>query len=240
MNLKEGTAAGGHAEGDVIVDVERVWGSRYRDILVGDDGDNLLDGIDGDDELQGNGGDDWLIGRTGADLLDGGEGSDTVSYWESDTGVTVNLEDGTGKGGHAEGDVIVNVERLQGSSHGDVLTGDDAHNYIRGLAGADRIIGGAGNDRLYGNAYNLDEEDREGNTDVFVFDTGHGNDSIYDFVDNEDKIDISAFSLSGVDDLVLFSDYFGVTTIDLSAHGGGTIKLFDFEITNLDATDFLF
>ena len=56
----------------------------------------------------------------------------------------------------------------------------------------------------------------------------------------EDKIDLSAFGLSGFDDLVLFSDSFGVTTVDLSAYGGGTIKLFEFDIANLDATDFLF
>ena len=141
VNLKEGTAEGGHAEGDVIVDIERVWGSRYRDILVGDDGDNLLDGHHGEDDLQGEGGDDWMNGSAGADKLDGGEGSDGVSYWLSDTGVTVNLEDGTGQGGYAEGDVIVNIERIQGSSHGDVLTGDDDHNYLYGLAGADRLIG---------------------------------------------------------------------------------------------------
>ena len=208
VNLKEGTAAGGHAEGDVIVDIERVWGSRYRDILVGDDGDNLLDGHHGEDDLQGEGGDDWMIGSPGADKLDGGEGSDVVSYWHSYTGVNVNLEDGTGEGGYAEGDVIVNIERIEGSSHGDILTGDDDHNYIYGLAGPDRIIGGAGNDRLHGNAYNLGEEDRKGSVDVFVFDVGHGNDSIYDFVDNEDKIDLSAFGLSGFDDLVLSSDFF--------------------------------
>ena len=181
-----------------------------------------------------------MIGSVGADTLDGGEGSDGVSYWHSDSGVTVNLEDGTGQGGYAEGDVIVNIERIEGSGHGDVLTGDDDHNYIYGLAGPDRIIGGAGNDRLHGNAYNLDEEDRRGSVDVFVFDVGHGNDSIYDFVDNEDKIDLSAFGLSGFDDLVLFSDSFGIATIDLFGYGGGTIKLFEFDIANLDASDFLF
>ncbi|MYH68777.1 MAG: calcium-binding protein, partial [Gammaproteobacteria bacterium] len=103
------------------------------------------------------------------------------------------------------------------------------------------LSGGAGNDVLYGNGYNLDEEgNRTGSVDVFVFDVGHGNDVIYDFVDNEDKIDLSAFHLSGFDDLFLFSDSFWGTTISLSAHGGGTIMLFQFDIGNLDASDFLF
>ena len=239
VNLKEGTAEGGHAEGDVIVDIEWVWGSPYPDVLIGDDGDNLLDGHDGEDKLHAEGGDDLLIGSAGADHLDGGEGSDRVSYWHSDTGVTVNLEDGTGEGGVAEGDVIINIENIEGSAHVDILIGDDGHNWLYGLAGADRIIGGAGNDGLYGNAYNLDEEDRTGSVDVFVFDVGHGNDSIYDFVDNEDKIDLSAFNLSGFDALSLSSEDEG-TTIDLSAHGGGTIMLYELDIADLDATDFLF
>jgi len=256
VNLKEGTAEEGHAEGDVIVNVERVWGSRYRDILVGDDGDNLLNGHRGEDDLKGEGGDDWMIGSPGADKLDGGEGSDWVSYWASGAGVIANLEDGTGKGGRAEGDVFIDIENLRGSDHNDVFTGDkgtnnlngragndelhggDGNDILRGGAGADRLDGGGGDDRLYGMDWSgVEAGEDEG--DVFIFDTAHGNDRIYDFADNEDKIDLSAFNLSGFDELNLSSDDED-TTIDMSAHGGGTIKLLDFDIANLDATDFLF
>ena len=252
VNLEDGTGAGGDAEGDVIVNVEVVQGSGYRDVLVGDRGNNSLDGLDGDDELHGGSGDDWLLGRGGADRLDGGDGFDVVGYWLSGEGVTVNLEDGTATGGNAEGDVIVNVEGILGSDYQDVLVGDKGDNYLRGHdgdddlhggsgddrleggAGADRLEGGAGDDELYG-----DPQDGEKSVDVFVFAAGHGRDTISDFTDNQDQIDLSAFNLSGFDDLDLSSGFVG-TTIDLSAHGGDTILLPGFDMANLDATDFLF
>ena len=253
VNLEDGTGEGGHAEGDVIVDVENMQGSGYGDVLIGDNGNNILQGLNGDDELRGGGGGDLLDGNEGADRLDGGDGIDDVTYWLSDGGVTVDLRDGTGEGGHAQGDVIVDVENVHGSNYGDVLIGGNDDNYLGGLdgndelrgndgqdslsggAGADRLDGGGGADRLYGNENGTSDE----SVDVFVFDTGHGDDTILDFADDEDQIDLSAFSLSGFDELTITSILDSVK-IDLTEHGGGTILLQNFNITDLDATDFLF
>ncbi len=247
VNLELGTGKGGHAEGDVIVDVERVMGSRHQDVLIGDDGENLLQSGAGNDQLQGKGGNDWLIGGAGADTLDGGEGADWVSYTFSDTGVNINLHEGTNEGGYAEGDVLVNVENARGSSHADVLIGDDASNSLRGLDGDDELSGNGGDDWLYGNA-GADQLDGGGGTDrmygneggdIFIFSAGHGDDRILDFTDGEDQIDLSAFNLTGFDTLTTSFQSNNVT-IDLSEHGGGTILLEGFDIANLDATDFLF
>ena len=150
VDLEAGTVAGGHAEGDVIVDVENVLGSGYRDVLEGDSGSNRLSGIGGDDQLSGKGGDDVLEGGAGADQLDGGAGLDTVSYSGSDEAVTVDLEAGTGEDGHAEGDVITDVENVLGSGYGDLLVGDDGANRLDGDDGDDMLDGGAGADRLLG------------------------------------------------------------------------------------------
>ena len=247
VNLEDGTGKGGRAEGDVIVDVENVQGSDYRDVLTGNNGANRLYGRDGNDDLQGVGGNDFLHGGAGADKLDGGEGVDWISFSSSDSGVTVKLEEGVGEGGHAQGDVIVDVENVQGSNHGDVLIGDNDANDLQGLdgddeiqgsggddrllgqAGADRLHGGEGADRLYGN---------EGG-DTFIFGVGHGDDSILDFTNDEDQIDLSAFSLSGFDELTITSILDSVE-IDLTDHGGGTILLQNFDVANLDAADFLF
>ena len=246
-------------------------GGAGDDELYGGSGDDWLEGSAGADRLEGGAGDDGLHGGAGADWLDGGYGvDDYVSYRLSGEAVTVNLEDGTGAGGDAEGDVIVNVEGIQGSDYQDVLVGDKGNNFLGGLdgddelrgnegddylrggagddelyggsgddwlegsAGADRLEGGAGDDELYG-----DPKDGEKSADVFVFAAGHGGDSISDFTDNQDKIDLSAFNLSGFDDLDLSAEFVG-TTIDLSAHGGDTILLVGFYIADLDATDFLF
>ena len=253
VNLEEGAGEGGDAEGDVIAHVENVMGSRHGDVLIGNSDNNYLDGLGGDDDLRGNDGNDWLDGRAGADKLDGGDGADWVSYWASDAGVTVNLGEDTTAGGHAEGDEIDNVENIRGSDHADVLTGDgnanrlrgfdgddelrgkDGDDYLGGGSGADLLEGGGGADRLFGNSGSLGDE----STDTFVFAAGHGDDIIYDFANNEDKIDLSAFDLAGFDDLTITSTSYSVT-IDLTDHGGGTIQLYDFDIANLDATDFLF
>ena len=212
--MRRGSLEGGDAQGDVIVNIENVQGSHHDDVLTGDSGNNTFNGLDG------------------ADRLDGGEGSDWVSYWWSDTGVTVNLKDGTSEGGHAEGDVIVNIEHVQGSRHDDVLVGDSGDNGLIGFDGNDELSGNEGDDVLLG---------LEG-ADVFVFEAGHGDDIIPDFADGEDKIDLSAFNLSGFADLDLSSDTFDPsgTIIDLTAHGGGTINLSAFDIANVDETDFLF
>ncbi len=416
VDLEAGTGKRGHAEGDVITDIENVIGSEYGDVLEGDGSANRLSGGGGDDRLSGRGGNDVLAGGAGADQLDGGAGVDTVSYAGSDVAVTVDLEAGTGEGGHAEGDVITDIENIIGSDHDDFLTGNDSANRLDGGAGVDWVsysgsdeavmvdleagtgegghaegdvitniedmvgsrygdalrgddgsnglVGGAGNDELWGGAGNDrlwgddgddrlsgdsgndslqggagddrllggagddwlwggDDNDRlsgsagddwltgdagndrlsggSGNdllqggagddelrggagddelwgddefsgddggislwggagnddpsdgvggdgvlifdfgrgNDVFIFDFGHGDDIIVDFTDGEDLIDLSAFGLSGFDELVVSSDSYGVT-IDLVAHGGGTIELGGFDIADLDAGDFLF
>ena len=152
VDLEAGTVAGGHAADDVIVDVENVLGSGYGDVLRGDSGGNRLSGGGGDDRLSGRGGDDVLEGGAGADRLDGGLGADTVSYSRSDEAVTVDLEAGTVAGGHAEDDVIVDVENVLGSDYGDVLRGDDGANQLSGDGGGDVLEGGAGADQLDGGA----------------------------------------------------------------------------------------
>ena len=252
--ILEGAGSGGYAEGDVIIGVEHVRGSGHPDVLIGDDDSNHLEGFAGDDVLRGGGGYDEMEGGAGADTLDGGGGIDSISYWFSDEGVTVSLAAGTGEGGHARGDMIIDVEEIRGSNHPDVLVGDDNGNTLSGRDGDDELHGGAGDDRLFGDAgadrlhggpdadwlYGDDYDSNDGSVDVFVFEPGNGEDHIIDFADNEDKIDLRAFNLTGFDELSLSSNRANNPIIDLSAHGGGTIQLSWFEFEDLDASDFLF
>ena len=229
VRLKSGTYKGGHAEGDFLIAIENVAGSDYRDIIVGDDGANHLEGGDGDDTIEGG---------AGADRLDGGNGVDWLVYWSSDTGVKVNLADGTAEGGHAEGDVISNIEYVLGSYHSDELTGDDGDNLLNGINGNDVLRGNGGQDVLHGGV-GADRLLGGDGADTFRFEPGDGDDIVLDFTDTEDRIDLVKFSLSGFDDLTITSESSN-TKIDLTDHGGGTILLQDFDINNLDATDFLF
>ena len=215
VRLDDGTARGGHAEGDVfagrktteyvqgggrspdsgvpdfeelvisfvfseedeeaeeieILDVEDLFGSPHDDVLVGTYGSNWLKGYFGDDVLDGKEGNDRLYGGGGADALIGGPGNDTASYVYSDEGVEVNLQDGTGRGGYAEGDTfpgrqmieytdpagetrqvdVPDIENLYGSyEHDDVLVGAHSSNRLIGYKGDDELDGREGHDLLEG------------------------------------------------------------------------------------------
>ena len=111
-------------------------------------GDDTLYGGAGDDTLDGGAGDDLLNGGPGADTLMGGAGDgDTISYGYSPAGVTINLDDGTARGGNADGDTIVDmgdddrVENVIGSEHDDVITGNRYVNSLWGRGGNDELDG---------------------------------------------------------------------------------------------------
>ena len=125
VNLSDGPATGGDAEGDTLTSIENLTGSAHDDTLTGDADNNVLQGAGG------------------ADTLDGMGGTDTASYASSNAAVTIDLSAGANTGGHAEGDSLTNMEHLLGSRYSDMLTGD---------AGANRLEGGPGNDRLEGRA----------------------------------------------------------------------------------------
>jgi len=160
VNLANGRGFGGTAEGDVLLSIENLVGSSFNDSLLGDDGSNSLFGLGGDDLLKGAGGADFLVGEEGsdtlkggggADVLDGGSGIDVASYTDSPVAVFVSLITGTTAYGDAEGDQLVRIENLTGSSFADNLWGDDGANAIDGMAGNDTLKGFGGDDLLNGN-----------------------------------------------------------------------------------------
>ncbi|SDK59559.1 FecR family protein [Maridesulfovibrio ferrireducens] len=132
-------------------------GDAGKDILTGDDGNDILYGGTEDDKLYGEEGADSLYGGTGKDILNGGLGNDYLdggtssddvdfaSYSDALASVSVDLSThtATGADGH---DTLVNIEGVIGSSHDDVLTGDDGDNRFEGLLGNDVINGGDGSD----------------------------------------------------------------------------------------------
>jgi Ca2+-binding RTX toxin-like protein len=157
--LHLGIVQGGTADGDTLVSIENLTGSNYGDILSGDDGSNVLNGLAGDDMLFGRGGadtlnggngNDILVGGAGADTLNGGSGFDEVEYLNSPTGVYVSLQSGKGSSGDAQGDQLIGIESIYGSTYDDWLVGDDDANCLWGDGGADVIYGYGGDDSIYG------------------------------------------------------------------------------------------
>ena len=130
---------------------DTLYGGSGNDDLHGGADDDWLYGGSGSDYLYGSDGNDFLRGEAGADILDGGADFDAASYLWSPSGVTVNLTNGTGFGGDAEGDTLINIEKLIGSDHDDFLFGDAGDNILHGDGGDDWLVGGAGADVLYGN-----------------------------------------------------------------------------------------
>ena len=180
------------------------------------------------DTLVGDGGSNRIEGGAGADRLAGGAGSeDWVYYWNSSAAVSVNLATGEVSGGHASGDTITGFERIVGSRYADTLVGDSGANYLRGDGGADRLVGGTGRD-------------------TFVFRPGHGNDTITDFTDAEDRIELdrtSEFNVwaSAPDFGQIRASAEGIAggvLLDLSGFGGGTIDVMGLSLSDLDASDF--
>ena len=147
VNLAAGTGTGGDAAGDSLDGVEAVIGSAFADTLTGDGGDN------------------FLLGMAGADQIDGGGGTDLANYVFSPAGVTINLTNGTAKGGDAAGDVLTSIENVAGSNLNDTLTGDDNPNTLLGLDGNDVLTGRGGNDILTG-AAGTDTFEGNGGTDT--------------------------------------------------------------------------
>ncbi|WP_262689391.1 hypothetical protein [Kordiimonas aestuarii] len=166
LDLGRGRGRGGDAEGDRLSGVEDVAGSLYNDTLIGSAGENRLIGGDGHDLFEGG---------AGADLLHGGAGFDRASYGSSTGAVSVDLGAGTGTGGDAQGDILVRVEEVSGSTFADTLTGSTGNNRLFGAEGDDTLMGLDGNDYLYGEA---GEDTLVGGAGRDILDGGAGQDLI--------------------------------------------------------------
>ena len=148
----------GGAGRDKLRSIENLRGSAHADLLQGNSKKNKLRGLDGDDRLEGGAGndvleggagDDLLLGGSGGDRLDGGAGRDTASYADAPDAVSADLSGVVANTGHAQNDVFIDIENLQGSAFDDFLYGDDGDNRLDGGAnedGGDTMAGGAGDD----------------------------------------------------------------------------------------------
>ena len=131
------------------------------------------------------------------------------------------------------------IENFTAGSGNDHITGNAVANRLNGGEGDDEIWGGDGDDELTGNG-GTDWLNGGAGADILLFEFWLGDTTIADFTDNQDRIDLTYFELSGIDELVITSDTDGVTIDMSSIEGGGTILLEGFDIANLDAADFIF
>jgi len=81
IDIVNGSNNFGEAVGDALVNVENIWGSRFDDVIRGDNNvGGQIYGFEGNDILDGRGGNDVFYGGTGADILTGGAGAEDFFY----------------------------------------------------------------------------------------------------------------------------------------------------------------
>lgn len=207
-------------------------GGNGNDLITGGAGRDTLRGETGDDVLKGGSGNDLLDGGRGADAFIGGKGVDTATYTNAASGIRANLANATVNTGEAKGDTYTKIENLIGSKKADILSGDAGGNRIEGGNHRDRLDGRGGQDALFGdtgsdilkggggNDYldggkGQDKLSGGADQDTFFFNRNDGADTITDFEEGVDFIEIGnganqmsdlTFTKSGSDVIVAFAN----------------------------------
>lgn len=189
-----------------------------RDEFRGGARQDKFNGFDGRDDMQGGGGGDRLWGGEGRDTIEGGKGDDKI--WGG-TGLD-DLDGGKGN------------DTIKGGDGGDYILGGQGDDYIQGNKGNDRITGGAGDDTLEGGKGD-DYLSGGGGRDVFVFNGGgQGNDTIENWVDGKDLIQIKHPTVDNLADVHVTQTADGVEV----AYRDNTILIEGTELLYFDHTDF--
>ncbi len=207
---------------------DRLFGGRGNDSLCGGAANDTLWGAGNDDRLFGDDGDDVMHGEGGRDTMQGGAGNDSMTGgWFSDW-MYGGADDDTieGDGGY---------DHLFGGRGNDLMSGGILDDTLYGAAGSDSLIGDSGNDMLHG----------EGDSDVFVFADGFGNDTINDFdaLDDNETIDLSAVTaITDFNDLITGGHVTQVgSDLVISDLNGNSILLVGTQLADiLDGGDVIF
>jgi Ca2+-binding RTX toxin-like protein len=202
-----------------------VHGGSGNDSLTGGALSDNLFGNNGNDVVNGAGGDDILSAGFGTDTIDGGAGNDRITFIESVTGVSVNLNlQGSAQVvGDSGTKTLFGIENVQGSNANDTLIGDGGANTLIGMGGNDTLSGGIGNDTLDGGA---GDDSLSGGVglDEFTFAaTNAGTDRVTDFNIFEDRLTILGATISTVGNLDLDGD--GAADDTRITHSGGVIEV---------------
>lgn len=195
------------------------------DFLLGTAGADRITLRAGNDVAIGGGGSDTILGGAGADCL---YGDNLIDVWLD----------------RFLGSPPAGADMLDGGDGDDRLAGGAGNDILFGGAGRDRLNGGPDNDRLIGGA----------DADVFIFERalgfaglqlrpGFGTDTITDFEDGLDRIDLHEFGLKWADRDADTADGFAViqdgADLLIEVVGQGVITIKTFSLANLDPSDLL-
>ncbi|MCA0858827.1 calcium-binding protein [Phaeobacter italicus] len=211
VNLDQGTASGGDAEGDTLTRIENLVGSDSGDHLTGDEIDNVLEGLGGQDTIYGGAGHDMIDGGSDYDKIYAGDGNDRV--WGGNGKDNVWLQAGD--------DVFYDNDQ----------TGEHSHDTVRGGSGDDEIYGGGGNDLFVGDQGTDYIEGGDGDDRLYASGTGsnhHGHDTLEGGAGNDALYGANGRqNLSGDagDDILNGGNDFGTADQDMLYGGAGNDHL---------------
>lgn len=137
-------------------------------------------------------------------------------------------------------------DRIVGRGGDDLILGRAGNDELKGGEGNDRLEGGAGTDRLHGGSGDDVLVGGKGDdvligwagADTYVFSPGSGRDVVRDFESGVDKIDLTAYGLDGIDDILANAvERNGNTEFILSSEDG--FRLDDMLAGDLSLGDFI-
>lgn len=210
---------------------DTITGTASADVIMGNQGSDVLDGGDGDDQFlvtEDDTGANRYIGGAGLDTLLGTDASDVIrlSIFAGDN--TVETIDGGPGENTIVGTSANNTLDFSGTTLLNIaaIDGDDGNDTITGSASADVIIGGPGSDVLFGG----DGDDvfrlTAGDTGYDRYVGGEGTDGVLG-TDADDEIRLSTYL--GTNTVETIDGGPGINTIVSS----GANNTLDFSSTNL-------
>ena len=253
INLKLGSWFFGNGGNDTIIGSNTPF-IGMGDMIIGDNGNDIINagsGNDyvfaglGDDVANGNSGRDYIIGSGGNDNLNGGEGSDIISAGPGND--TVHGNKGLIDiilGGNGQDTLFGDqgVDFISGGNHADIIQGNDS---------LDFILGGSGNDNIQGNDF---VDIILGNSGSDLIYAGKGIDLVLgnsenDVIYGESGTDV----ILGGSNIEVAEQLFGGDGIDIMIGGDGIDQMFggakldimigsadDDQMNGGDGVDFMF
>ena len=204
---------------------DRLNGRGGNDALSGGVDNDTIRGGDGDDDIDGGPGDDLIYGGRGDDYMNGAAGNDTIRAGAGDDVVEGRNDD----------------DQIFGQAGNDSLYGGSGQDTLRGGTGNDLVEGGNHDDTLYGNE-GADTLSGGNGDDTFVFVPFDGIDTVTDYTDGDDLLDVTAFAFTSfASDIQPFMIQSGPdVVIDLSFGAvTNSVTLENTLLANIDASDFL-
>ncbi len=196
-----------------------IRGGSGDDVIHGGVGDDTILGETGQDTIFGNAGNDSISGGADNDVIDGGKGADTIFGNDGVDTISGGSGNDTIDGGLRNDTIHGNLgdDVLKGGGGRDTLAGGRGDDTLNGNLGDDILHGGAGSDILLGG----------GGADTFVYRKKDALDTIKDFQDDIDRLDLSDWNFATASDAMTHATQVGAhVKLDFTAlngAGGGDV-----------------